>query len=219
MLRYQRLLTFLAVVSACVHISSEYFGPPILIYVFKPLTMVFIIAIAFIGLRQNRSFYASIILTGLVFSLAGDIFLMLPSNRFIQGLISFLIGHLFYILAFSRGMRLRLKSFSWLPFLIYGVLISWYMLPSLKEMTIPVLIYIFIILVMGWRAYERWLQTKSRGSGLAFFGAILFIISDSALGINRFSLPFELSAFIILSAYFSAQWFIALSVNEESFHD
>jgi len=205
----------LAVISACIHLLSEYFGPQILIYVFKPLTMIFIISIAIIGMRKNRSFYAYLILTGLAFSLAGDIFLMLPSNMFLQGLVSFLIGHVFYILAFSWGMRLNVKSFSWLPFLIYGLLISGYMLPSLKEMTVPVLIYIFIILAMGWRAYERWTQIRIRGAGLAFIGAILFIISDSALGINRFSSPFDLSALVVLSTYFSAQWFIAQSVSDK----
>ncbi|MCJ7682926.1 MAG: lysoplasmalogenase, partial [Desulfobacteraceae bacterium] len=198
MSRSQRILTLLAGISACIHLLSEYFGPQILIYVFKPLTMIFIISIAVIGISKNRSFYAFIILIGLLFSLAGDIFLMLPTNMFIQGLVSFLIGHIFYILAFSKSMRLNVKSFSWLSFLIYGLLISWYMLPSLKEMTVPVLIYIFIILAMGWRAYERWTQIRIRGAGLAFIGAILFIISDSALGINRFTLPFDLSALIVL---------------------
>jgi hypothetical protein len=38
---------------------------------------------------------------GLVFSLAGDIFLMLPSRFFIAGLIAFLLGHVFYIFGFD----------------------------------------------------------------------------------------------------------------------
>jgi uncharacterized membrane protein YhhN len=213
MSKSQKILTLLAAISAFVHILSEYFGPQIVIYIFKPLTMIFIISIAIMGMRKNRSFYAYFILAGLAFSLAGDIFLMLPSNMFIQGLVSFLIGHILYILAFSWGMRSGLKSLSWIPYLAYGLLISLFMLPSLEDMTIPVLIYIIIILTMGWRAYERWTQTRIRGAGLAFIGAILFIISDSALGINRFTLPFELSALVVLGTYFIAQWLIARSIN------
>lgn len=210
----QRLLTLLAVISAGVHLLAEYFGPPIVIYIFKPLTMLFIIAIAVTGIRRSRSFYAFIVLTGLLFSLAGDVFLMLPSNMFIQGLAGFLIGHIFYILAFSKGTRPRMNSLSWLPFLVYGTAIAGFMLPYLKEMTVPVLIYIFIILTMGWRAYERWAQFRTGEAGLAFIGAVLFIISDSALGINRFRLTFEPSALVVLITYYFAQWFIARSVSK-----
>lgn len=214
MTKIQWILTISAGISACLHILSEYFGPQFFVYIFKPLTMIFIIGIACTGMKGNRSFYAYIILTGLIFSLAGDIFLMLPANMFIQGLVSFLIGHILYILAFSRGTKLRTKSLTWLPFLFYGVLIFGFMLPSLREMAIPVLIYILAILTMGWRAVERWAQTRTRESGLAFIGAILFIISDSALGVNRFSLPFDLSALVVMATYFSAQWCIARSVKK-----
>ncbi|NIW49240.1 MAG: lysoplasmalogenase, partial [Gammaproteobacteria bacterium] len=37
-------------------------------------------------------------LIGLALSLAGDIFLMLPDEKFIAGLVSFLLAHLAYIL-------------------------------------------------------------------------------------------------------------------------
>lgn len=215
MLKYQRILSLLAGVSACIHILSEYFGPQIMIFIFKPLTMLFIIAMAVIGMGGIRSFYASMVLTGLIFSLAGDIFLMFPSNMFIYGLAAFLAGHIFYILAFVKGIRPRMNSLSWLPFIVYGVLIYGFMLPSLQEMAVPVLIYVIVILTMGWRAYERWAQIRTGESRLAFIGALLFIISDSALGISRFSLPFELSTLIVLIFYFPAQWFIALSIRSK----
>jgi uncharacterized membrane protein YhhN len=209
------LLTVLTGFSAAGHLIFEYFGPRVLVYLFKPLTMIWILAIALYGLKENRSFYAWFIGGGLLFSLMGDIFLMLPSDLFFQGLVSFLIGHIFYILAFSKGIKLRVNTLSWLPFLIFGILVFGFMLPSLKEMTIPVLLYILVILTMGWRAFERWKQTKTRGSKFALTGAIFFIISDSALGINRFRLPFDLSAVVVLITYFSAQWCLAWSVVRE----
>ena len=190
MSRSQWILTWPAAVSAAVLLLSETLGLRVLVYVFKPLTMIFIISLALIRMKGNRSFYGYFVLLGLLFSLLGDVFLMLPSNLFLEGLISFLIAHIFYILAFSKGVGLRMKNFSWLPFLLFGVLIYGFMLPSLKEMTVPVLVYMIIILTMGWRAYERWDQTKTREAKSALIGAVLFIISDSALGINRFRLPF-----------------------------
>ena len=41
---------------------------------------------------------------GLVFSLAGDIFLMLPKNLFLPGLVSFLIAHMMYLIGFNLSV-------------------------------------------------------------------------------------------------------------------
>lgn len=209
------ILTLSAAISAVVLLLAETYGLQIMIYVFKPLTMVFIAAVALTGIRRSPLFYGFCVLLGLLFSLIGDVLLMLPSDLFIQGLVSFLIAHLFYILAFSRGVDLRLKNLSWVPFLIFGVLIYGFMLPSLKEMAVPVLVYMLVILIMGWRAYERWSQRKTREAMSALIGAIFFIVSDTALGINRFRWPFELSTLVVLGTYFPAQWFIARSVGLE----
>jgi uncharacterized membrane protein YhhN len=207
------ILPWSAAVSAVVNILSETFDLRVMVYIFKPLTLVIIIAMVLIGMKGNRKFYSNLVLLGLLFSLMGDVLLMLPADLFVQGLVSFLIAHIFYIMAFSQGVDLRLNSLSWVPFLLFGVLIYGFMLPSLKKMTIPVLAYMVVILTMGWRAYERWFQRKTGKAKSALIGAILFIISDSALGINRFRLPFEWSTLVVLATYFPAQWFIALSVE------
>lgn len=206
------ILSLAAAIAAVVNILSEILGLQVMVYVFKPLIMVFIMAIALIRIKGTGSFYGCSVFLGLLFSLMGDILLMLPSNLFLQGLVSFLIAHIFYIMAFSKGVDLRLKNLSWLPFLLFGVLIYGFMLSALKEMTIPVLAYMVVILTMGWRANERWGQNKTRETKWALTGAVLFIISDTALGINRFRLPFEWSTLVVLGSYFPAQWFIAMSV-------
>ena len=79
-------------------------------------------------------------------------------------------------------------------------------------MKAPVLVYIVVILVMGWRAWERWAGVRHRSALLAFFGAVLFIISDSVLGINRYRGHFEIARALNLSTYYAAQWLIALSI-------
>jgi uncharacterized membrane protein YhhN len=58
--------------------------------------------------------------------------------------------------------------------------------PHLGKMKLPVIVYMVVILVMAWQAWERWRQTGQSGALLAFLGAGLFVISDSALAINRF---------------------------------
>ena len=86
------ILTLLAILSAALHIRAEYHGPRYHVYLFKPLTMVFILLIALQARWPDFSRYKVAIIAGLVCSLAGDVFLMLPSDRFIPGLVSFLIS-------------------------------------------------------------------------------------------------------------------------------
>jgi len=180
---------------------------------FKPLTIGFILLIAILKAKENLAFYAYAIIGGLVCSLAGDVFLMLPTDQFIAGLASFLIAHLFYIAAFTYGRPFRSSFLSAVPFVIYGILIFMFLLPHLGDMKLPVLAYIIVILIMGWRAWERWNQAGERLALLAFFGAILFIISDSVLAVNRFRGHFETANALTLSSYFIAQWLIAFSIN------
>jgi uncharacterized membrane protein YhhN len=205
------ILMLLVILSASIHIRAEYRGPRQHVYIFKPLTMVFICLIAILG-QATVPFYKVMIITGLVFSLAGDVFLMLPSDRFVAGLVAFLIAHLFYIAAFVSEIS-ALMWWPLIPLVIYGIVIYVILSSSLGKMRLPVLIYIVAILIMTWLAWERWGQTGQSGALLAPVGAVLFVISDTVLAINRFRGPFKPSRALNLITYFAAQWLIASSVG------
>ena len=205
------ILTSFVIISALIHIRAEYRGPRQHIYIFKPLTIVFICLIALQGQADNP-FYKYMILTGLVFSLAGDIFLMLPSDRFVAGLAAFLIAHLFYIAAFVS----EISSLIWwplIPLLIWCIVFYFILATSLGKLKLPVLIYMVILLIMVWMAWERWSQTGHSGVLLAAVGAVLFAISDTILSINRFRGTFKSARALNLGTYFAAQWLIAISIG------
>jgi len=205
------ILTLLAILSASIHIRAEYRGPQQHIYIFKPLTMVFILLIAILG-QATLPFYKYMIITGLVFSLAGDVFLMLPSDRFVAGLVAFLIAHLFYIAAFVS----EISALTWwplVPVVIYGIVVYTILAPSLGKLKLPVLAYIVVITIMAWLAWERWSQTGQSGALLASVGAVLFVISDTILALNRFRGAFKPARALNLTTYFAAQWLIAGSVG------
>jgi uncharacterized membrane protein YhhN len=205
-------LTFLALMFATLHICAEYRGQRRHVYLFKPLTMICIILIALRADSPVSTFYQYMIVAGLLCSLLGDIFLMLPADRFVAGLFSFLVAHLFYIVAFtSRGTYFHSFWYA-APFLVYGSAMLWFLFPRLGRMKLPVLVYMLVILVMGWQALSRWVETEGRGSALACWGALLFVASDSVLAVNRFRGPLRHAEFYILSTYFTAQWLIALSI-------
>ncbi len=210
------ILTLSAIISAVIHIRAEYLGPAYHIYIFKPLTMVFILLIALQAQKPISSRYKILIVIGLLFSMGGDIFLMLPSDMFVAGLVSFLIAHLFYIAAFSAGSWRNLTWWSLLPFVVYGAIIFGLLSPHLESMKLPVFVYMTVIMAMVWRAWERWYQTRRKDALLALVGAILFVISDSVLALNKFRDPFVAARVLTLVTYFIAQWFIALSIRKDT---
>ncbi len=207
-------LTALALCSAVVHIRAEYRGPRYRVYVFKPLTMVFIILIAVLVKRPEDSLYKYAIIAGLLCSFAGDVFLMLPSDKFIPGLVSFLIAHLFYITAFVPRTGVAFSYWPLAPFVLYGIVAFRILSPHLGKMRVPVIVYMLVILAMGWQGWERVIRTGQTGALLAAMGAVFFIISDTSLAVNRFRTQFKSAQLLTLGTYFAAQWLIALSVQQ-----
>lgn len=205
------VLSILALFSALLAILSAYQKRRLTHYLFKPLTVIFIILIALGATQQTTPFYTRAVVAGLILSLAGDIFLMLPEDRFVAGLTSFLCAHVFYIAAFTYESAGALSFWTLVPFLIYGALVLHVLWPQLGKMKLPVLVYVAVILTMGWAAADRRLMTGQEGSLLAFLGAVLFIASDSLLALDRFRRRFRSAQLLILSTYFAAQWLIALS--------
>lgn len=208
-------LTIVAAVSACLTIWAEYYGPAWLLYTCKPLTMLAIISIVFTGNVNQSSNYRNAILVGLVFSMAGDILLMLPIDMFKAGLVSFLIAHLIYIAGFMSGRPRQQRWLTLIPWGIYGILIYLVLAPYLGVLKIPVGIYVIVILVMGWQARERWLFFRDKATIIALAGAIFFIISDSFHALHRFREPFATGRLLTLSTYFTAQWLLAISTTKK----
>jgi uncharacterized membrane protein YhhN len=181
-------------------------------YAFKPLTMILIISLAWERTAVSPSAYAYLVVAGLCFGLAGDVFLMLPGNRIKPGLLAFLVGHVLYAIAFAQGTQV----FS-VPGLIivlaYGSVFYLFLFKGLNRMRWPVLIYVITITMMGWLAFSRYLSLDDRASLLALVGAALFIFSDSTNAIKRFRKPFRAAELIVLAPYFAAQLLLALSIG------
>jgi uncharacterized membrane protein YhhN len=207
-----KILTGLTIVSGILAITGHYIEPRWILYVFKPLTTIFILIIALLSGADAPPTYRIAILVGLVFSLAGDVLLMLPSDPFMPGLVSFLIAQICYIIAFTSN---RGFSFGWaslIPVVIYGVIVYALLALHLGKMRLPVIAYMIVILVMAWQAWERWSALGECGAMLAFFGAVLFVLSDTFLALNRFRGEFAAARALTLGTYYAAQWLITSSL-------
>lgn len=175
---------------------------------FKLIPMWLIMTYAFKPLRENRSFTSWIILIGLLFCMFGDGLL----HWFLIGLSAFLIGHIFYIIGFFKEWRFSLiRVLSIIPISFYAIFIGRILAESLSEkghntLIIPVILYTMIISAMAWAA----IMTSNKW---AIAGSILFVISDSILAWNRFVSDIPYSSVLIMTTYYTAQFFIAHSIK------
>ena len=175
-----------------------------------PILCLICFVIAYLkGLSRKR--YAFSILAGLVLSCMGDACLVYSHNWFIEGLLCFALGHIMYAYAFGhKPYRLQMLLFL-VPF---GICIYAFMLPGFKgALTYLGGVYIILICVMAWRAaaaiqLNMWKWTKI----FAFWGAVMFCISDLVLAINKFRFEVPYGDTIVMSTYYTAQLGIALSV-------
>jgi uncharacterized membrane protein YhhN len=216
------LITLLPVVSLAVILSAgstivaRYVHPPrpALIYIFKPLTTILILAAALLPGTFLSNPYARAISLGLVFSLFGDIWIMAPGDRFLYGLANFLLAHIFYIIAFLPGSSV--DSFPWMaiPFMGIGAVILIYLWPALPSgLKGAVSVYVAVIVAMATLAASQAVARFSAGTLSAAVGALLFLLSDALLAIDRFRRPFHLAQAAILGTYFAGQLMIALSIG------
>lgn len=204
----------MAIISASLAIAARSALPRrrTLLYISKPLTTVLILMVVVVGGPQPWSLYRGAILLGLVFSIAGDILLMLPTDHFAAGLFSFLLGLLSYAYAFARTSAPR--GFPWpaVPLALVGALTLVYLWPGLKtKLRGPVIAYVVAMVAMASLGSYRAVAAPSTGAMAGAIGATLFLASDAMLAINAFRQPIRGASVLILSTYYVGQLLIALS--------
>ncbi|HEY3191120.1 MAG TPA: lysoplasmalogenase [Solirubrobacteraceae bacterium] len=197
----------LAVALGAGHIAARYAGVRTLAGVLKPLP---ILLLALVVATSGGGAYRWLVVAGLVLSMVGDVLLLFPT-RFVAGLASFLTAHLVYIAAFSLGAGAYLLVL--VPFVVMAAAMLAVLWQRLGADRGPVLAYITIIAVMGWRAAARALSSAiPEPSGtLGLVGALLFMTSDSVLAVNRFAYPFAAADLVVMTTYYAAQVLIAWS--------
>lgn len=178
----------------------------------KPLTTGLVIAVAAAAAAPVPAAYKTLVLAGLAFSLLGDVALMFPDKWFTAGLVAFLAAQVLYILAFKPLPGHPVSPATFLPFVLFGLLMFFLLAPKLGPMKIPVFVYIAAITTMAGFAAARFVDRGGTRPLLAFVGAVLFLISDSVLAYDRFARKVPGARLIILGTYFPAQLLIALSV-------
>lgn len=209
----------LAVLLATLYIRVNQYGAPPVKLLLKTLASLAFVCLGLLGAARAGGAYAWLTWIGLILGAAGDVLLQFmdcrPKDRepfFRAGLGAFLIGHVFYIVAFALLGRVT----GWAVLLAAVLFAALFLLQfparmDLKGQKVPVYAYAAVISVMTAFAVLSF-GAGARGA-LVGLGGILFLASDAILALIFFS-PLREKALPTwnLITYYAAQILLALSI-------
>ena len=185
-------------------------------YIAKPaivISLIVLFAKTSVSLSKSIKTFT---LLALVFSLLGDVLLMFVDQSpqyFTFGLIAFLLAHMMYIVVFLKHRNPSKSVMGFLiMLLVYASGLFYLLKDGLGEMLVPVIIYMLVILGMATSAFLRKGSVNPLSFKLVFIGALLFIVSDSILALNKFYQPIPLSNISIMVTYALAQYLIVIGI-------
>lgn len=189
-------------------------------YIAKPGVMLALLI--WLWVESGFSGYLAWFALGLVFSLAGDSFLMLPREQFIAGLVSFLLGHLAYVIGFNANLPpVNLASVILAALVgltavqIYRRLAGGLEASGNNQLKNPVRAYSIVISLMLFSALltlvrPEWLPGPAL---LVSSGALLFFTSDASLGWNKFVAPLPYGNLRVIISYHLGQGLLVLGAS------
>jgi uncharacterized membrane protein YhhN len=150
---------------------------------------------------------------GLVLGALGDVFLI-PRNKgtFLLGLVSFLLGHLAYAIAFAmRGLDRTWTFLGALFLVIVAIPVVRWLWPHVEErMRMPVAAYVAVITTMVTLAIGTFAAHRSE---LLLIGAVSFYFSDLAVARERFVARGFINRAWGLPLYYGAQLVLAIAAR------
>ncbi len=180
----------------------------------KPFLMLLLMGLLLSLVKTPNAF----VVAGLIFGLAGDILLISKKSErlFMAGLVSFLLGHVCYIVAMfikSAGFSPAFAVLSFAALAVVGVLSYLSLAKKIpSEMKIPVIIYLAMLVFLNYVAVNILAGAFSFAALLLFIGTASFYVSDYILARGRFSERLKKQEFVVMTTYIAAQVLIAAAL-------
>lgn len=175
----------------------------------KPAVMVSLIAAALL-IEAPSEVVRAWFVAALVFSLAGDVFLMLEREQFVAGLAAFLIAHIAYaggLVAAGLGIGGAALGAALTTggAIAFGRTIVGAVRRRSPRLATPVTAYMIAISGMVVASFGT-------GNAVAIVGALLFYASDATLGWNRFVEPIRHGRLAVIVTYHAGQTLLVASL-------
>jgi len=176
---------------------------------------------AYIAGAENLLFFP---IFALIFGWIGDALLIRIDKKicFILGLVSFLLGHLFYIITFIEclgflgfgGGSLNIGALGVsVPLAIIFGIFSFRFIKPTREMAKPVIIYMIFLETVVLLGLQVFIFNINIAGTLVFIGCLLFLTSDMILSYYTFRKLKPLGAVLIMVFYIMAQAGIIMGIK------
>lgn len=197
-------------VASILNIISEKFYLKRLKFLSKPLLMPLL---AFYYYFAADYFYVFVVVA-LFFGFLGDVFLLNAKKQliFVAGMISFLIGHLFYINVFIQQIDFNQIELWIFAFIFVYVFLARLVYKKLSiadhPLKIPALTYMIVLLLMSYISFLRFFSVDGFDFWLPLIGSILFLLSDAIIAFVNFVIKKDKYGSLVMTTYISAQFLI-----------
>lgn len=213
----KKIFIVLFVLTSILELISQIVNLGYLHVMVKPLLLIWLILFYYNSVGREQ--VSRTVLLALGFSWLGDVLLLFQEKNelfFVSGLLSFLVAHLYFIFSYRQFMTddkskalLGVQRFRFsFPIILAGTGLITVLYAHLGYLKVPVIVYALILVLMVISALFRFGRTTTLSFSMVFFGATLFMISDSLIAINKFLMPVPFSGFWIMITYLTAQYLI-----------
>ena len=203
--------SFLAVFfSGWLYVDASYRGPQWQRWVFKPVTLLLLLALAWQAPVLNTTDY--LILFGLLATLIGDALTLLPNRRMLYAIGAFFLSHLLYTLCFASNMTL---TFFWpipLAVLIIGAALIATIWTRLEDLRWPICTFIGMTLLMVWLAAEQYFFRPTDYSFSLMVGTSLLLLANIVWLGSHYRHRFTADSAIVAACYFAGHFMIVRSL-------
>jgi len=180
----------------------------------KPLLMPLLGLFYYLALGDSPWIYGA-----LLFAWLGDMALLKHGKVFFMlGLVSFLVGHLFMSTHLIGLLPVSLTTTT--PVTIFSVMLGLalglfnYLRPHLGSLKLPVLVYCLVLATKGSLALILVWQMPNVTTAMVAAGALVFMMSDLTLAINRFVKPIHQAHLWVMSSYALAQAMMVFGLSQ-----
>ena len=164
------------------------------------------------GFREKFAYrgFSVIMVIGLFTGMVADIILEI---NFMLGALVFALGHVFFIVAYSRILPFHIKDF--IPGLVLFVPIAFLVvfLPIFdfggSTMQIVCVVYAAIIGIMCGKAFSNYRRMPGTFTKVLMIGSFLFLLSDVALLFSNFAQVPDIIGSVCVNSYYPAQVILA----------
>ncbi|MFN2463274.1 MAG: lysoplasmalogenase [Candidatus Dormibacteria bacterium] len=197
------ILLLVGVAVACADWLAVTHGQRRVEYVCKPAVIVLLVGSA-LALQPVSGTQRAWVVVALALSLAGDVALVLPRERFEVGLGAFLLAHAAYVVAFiSSGFSAARAAMALTGLLIVGAVLMQRVVRGLRAG--PHRTPVAALVTYGVALSATVMFAFASRQPLAVVPAMLFYISDSVLATRRFIRPRPWMPLAVIVTYHLAQ--------------